>query len=74
MLAAGERRTTGAGRTELQAIPAKFLIAPIAWILAGQTGPGHATFGIIQPSLIGTVIGGTGLFAMLAHTQMRQES
>ena len=95
----------------LQAIPAGFLIASIAWILAGvsgsefwvilvltyaialgdfahvvagsaeafllvfagQTGLEHAVFGIILPSLIGNVIGGTGLFALLAHAQVRQE-
>ena len=42
-------------------------------LFAGQTGLGHAAFGIVLPSLIGNVIGGTGLFALLAHAQVRQE-
>ena len=40
---------------------------------AGQTGFGHAIGGIILPALVGNVIGGTGLFALLAHAQVRQE-
>ena len=46
-----------------------------AWllVLAGETGFSHAVFGIILPTLIGNVIGGTGLFALLAHAQVRQE-
>ncbi len=39
----------------------------------GQIGIGHALGGIILPALIGNVIGGTGLFALLAHAQVRQE-
>jgi len=42
-------------------------------LFVGQIGPGHAAVGIILPSLIGNVIGGTGLFALLAHAQVRQE-
>ena len=42
-------------------------------VFAGQTGVGHAALGIILPSLIGNVIGGTGLFALLAHAQVRRE-
>lgn len=95
----------------LQAIPAGFLIASIAWIRAGvaqsdfwiifvltyaialgdfphvvagsaeafllvfdgQIGMGHAIGSIILPALVGNVIGGTGLFAILAHAQVRQE-
>ncbi len=95
----------------LQAVPAGFLIASVAWIragvsgsefwvvlvltyaialgsfahviagsaevfllvFAGQTGLGHALGGVILPSLVGNVIGGTGLFALLAHAQVRQE-
>jgi formate/nitrite transporter FocA (FNT family) len=46
-----------------------------AWLLAvcGETTFGHAAFGLILPALIGNVIGGTGLFALLAHAQVRQE-
>lgn len=46
-----------------------------AWLLAaaGETTFVHAAFGLILPALIGNVIGGTGLFALLAHAQVRQE-
>lgn len=46
-----------------------------AWVLwiAGQTSFAHATSGIILPSLVGNVIGGTFLFAVLAHGQVRGE-
>jgi len=46
-----------------------------AWLLAfaGETSFAHAAFGLILPALIGNVIGGTGLFAVLAHAQVRQE-
>jgi formate/nitrite transporter FocA (FNT family) len=46
-----------------------------AWLLAlaGETSFAHAAFGLILPTLIGNVIGGTGLFALLAHAQVRQE-
>lgn len=46
-----------------------------AWLLAfaGETSFTHALFGIILPALIGNIIGGTGLFALLAHAQVRQE-
>lgn len=97
--------------TLLQAVPAGFLIASVAWIragitngefwivlaltyaialggfthvvagsaetflllFAGQIGVGHALGGIIAPALIGNIIGGTGLFALLAHAQVRSE-
>lgn len=39
----------------------------------GRIGLGHAGAGIILPALVGNVIGGTGLFALLAHGQVRQE-
>jgi formate-nitrite transporter family protein len=42
-------------------------------VFAGQTGWGHAVAGVILPALIGNVLGGTGLFALLAHAQVRQE-
>lgn len=46
-----------------------------AWLLAlaGQVTFEGALFGIIVPALIGNIIGGTGLFALLAHAQVRQE-
>jgi len=34
---------------------------------------GQALGGIILPALLGNIIGGTGLFALLAHAQVRQE-
>lgn len=46
-----------------------------AWMLAvaGEISFAHAAFGLVLPALIGNVIGGTGLFALLAHAQVRQE-
>jgi formate/nitrite transporter FocA (FNT family) len=46
-----------------------------AWLLAldGRTSFAHAVAYIILPALVGNIIGGTGLFAVLAHTQVRQE-
>ncbi len=42
-------------------------------LFAGQIGVSHAVGGIILPALIGNILGGTGLFALLAHAQVRQE-
>jgi formate/nitrite transporter FocA (FNT family) len=42
-------------------------------LFSGQIGAGQAVGGIILPALIGNVIGGTGLFTLLAHAQVRQE-
>ena len=46
-----------------------------AWLLAfaREISFTHALFGIILPALIGNIIGGTGLFTLLAHAQVRQE-
>lgn len=46
-----------------------------AWLLMlhGEISIGAAILGFIGPALIGNVIGGTGLFALLAHAQVRQE-
>lgn len=46
-----------------------------AWLLliAGEIGIGRAILGFIVPALVGNVIGGTGLFALLAHAQVRHE-
>jgi formate/nitrite transporter FocA (FNT family) len=42
-------------------------------VVAGQIGAVHALGAIILPVMIGNIIGGTGLFALLAHAQVRQE-
>jgi len=39
----------------------------------GRIGLGQALGGLILPALVGNIIGGTGLFALLAHAQVRQE-
>lgn len=46
-----------------------------AWLMAlsGQTSFTAAIFGFILPALAGNIIGGTGLFAVLAHGQVRPE-
>lgn len=46
-----------------------------AWLLAisGQTSFATALGGYILPALIGNIVGGTGLFAVLAHGQVRPE-
>jgi formate/nitrite transporter FocA (FNT family) len=46
-----------------------------AWLLVttGTTSLGFAIFGFILPALAGNIIGGTGLFAVLAHAQVRSE-
>jgi formate/nitrite transporter FocA (FNT family) len=100
-----------AGDTFLQAIPAGFLVASIAWIRsaaedssfwiilvltytiaaagfahvvagateafllvwAGKAGLGWALGSFILPALAGNIVGGTGLFAMLAHAQVKEE-
>jgi formate/nitrite transporter FocA (FNT family) len=42
-------------------------------LCVGEAGPGQVIGGMILPALVGNVIGGTGLFALLAHAQVRQE-
>lgn len=46
-----------------------------AWLLAttGDASWGFAIFGFILPALAGNILGGTGLFAILAHAQVRSE-
>ncbi len=46
-----------------------------AWLLwlTGRASLGWALGGFILPALIGNIIGGTGLFAVLAHGQVRDE-
>lgn len=41
--------------------------------LADETTFANAVFGLILPTLIGNILGGTGLFAVLAHGQVRDE-
>lgn len=100
-----------AGETLLQAIPAGFLIASVAWIRtasddngfwivfvltyaiaaggfthviagaaeaflllwAGKAGIVWLIATFLAPALIGNIIGGTGLFAVLAHAQVKEE-
>jgi formate/nitrite transporter FocA (FNT family) len=95
----------------LQAIPAGFLIASVAWIRsaaddsgfwivlvltyaialggfthviagaaeaflllwAGKAGIAWVLGGFLVPAFLGNVVGGTGLFAMLAHAQVKEE-
>ncbi|MFN2166208.1 MAG: formate/nitrite transporter family protein, partial [Anaerolineae bacterium] len=42
-------------------------------IMAGELGLGRALGGLLLPILVGNVIGGTGLFALLAYGQVREE-
>jgi len=46
-----------------------------AWLLwlSGKASLGWAVGGFILPALAGNIIGGTGLFAVLAHGQVREE-
>ncbi len=46
-----------------------------AWLLVttGHASLMFALFGFILPALAGNIIGGTGLFALLAHAQVRSE-
>ncbi len=46
-----------------------------AWLLAttGDASWSFAIFGFILPALAGNILGGTGLFAILAHAQVRLE-
>lgn len=39
----------------------------------GHATPGWVAGGLLLPALIGNIIGGTGLFAVLAHAQVREE-
>lgn len=99
------------GRTFVNAVPAGFLIAVLAWALpnareqsvtvigiftyvlaigsfshsivgsaeafllwfAGQTGAWQTLGGLIAPAVLGNLFGGAGIFALLAHAQVRGE-
>ncbi|WP_405223327.1 formate/nitrite transporter family protein [Lentisalinibacter sediminis] len=41
--------------------------------LSGELGIVEGLFGLILPSLLGNIIGGTGLFALLAYGQVQEE-
>lgn len=100
-----------AGRTFVNAVPAGFLIAVLAWALPnareqsavvigvftyvlaigsfshsivgsaeafllwfdGQTGAWQTIGGLIAPAVLGNLLGGAGIFALLAHAQVRGE-
>lgn len=108
---AGKLLERGAFDTMMQAIPAGFIMASVAWIRSannetgfsivlvltlaislcgfahviagaaeafllmwiGHTSVGWVIGGFLLPALAGNVIGGTGLFAVLAHAQVSQE-
>lgn len=42
-------------------------------VLSGQLGVFDGFFGLILPSLVGNILGGTGLFALLAYGQVQEE-
>ena len=46
-----------------------------AWLLllTKQTSFAGAVYGFVLPALLGNIIGGTGLFALVAHGQVRNE-
>ena len=44
-----------------------------ALIAHGDIGPGEGIFGFILPALLGNVLGGTAVFALLARRQVVEE-
>jgi len=46
-----------------------------AWLLlfAGKTGVVQTLFELMLPAILGNLLGGAGLFALLAHAQVRGE-
>lgn len=62
LIAAGGFTHVIAGSTEV------FLL-----LLAGELGIASALFGLLLPALAGNILGGTGLFALLAYAQVRGE-
>lgn len=42
-------------------------------LLTGQITAFHALFGLLAPTFVGNVLGGTGLFALLSYAQVREE-
>lgn len=62
LIAAGDFTHIIAGSVEL---------AYLAWL--GEIGAGRAMFGFFLPVLAGNIVGGTAIFALLAHSQVRGE-
>lgn len=62
MIGLGDLSHVVAGATEL------FLL-----VLSGEIAIMRAVLGGIAPSLLGNILGGTGLFALLAYAQVREE-
>lgn len=62
LIALGEFAHVVAGSTEV------FLL-----LIAGEINIASAVFGLILPALIGNIIGGSGLFTMLAYGQIQEE-
>lgn len=107
----GKITELSAGRTFVNAIPAGFMIAVLAWALpnareqsvlvivvftyvltiagfshsivgsdeafllmfAGRTGVWQTVAGLVAPAVLGNLVGGAGVFALLAHAQVRGE-
>ena len=46
-----------------------------AWLLlfSGKVGAAEALGGLMVPAILGNLLGGAGLFALLAHAQVRGE-
>lgn len=42
-------------------------------MFSGQTSVLHGVLGVLLPALVGNIVGGTGLFAVLAYGQVKQE-
>ena len=113
MLAVSERiLALGGWETFVNAIPAGFLIAVVAWILpngrtqafwiilaityviaiagfshsivgadetflllfTGKVDAARAFFGLLIPAILGNLVGGAGLFTLLAHGQVQGEA
>ncbi|WP_234831056.1 hypothetical protein [Rhodopseudomonas palustris] len=42
-------------------------------VLSGVAGPLEVTTGFLLPALLGNIVGGTALFALLAYAQVMKE-
>lgn len=62
VIALGDLAHVIAGSTEI------FLL-----VLAGEVHPFQVAYSFLLPALIGNIIGGTGLFALIAYAQVREE-
>ena len=58
-------------------MPAGFLIAALSWMLpnsdAGQISLATGFGAVLLPALIGNILGGTGLFSLIAYAQVQEE-